>query len=29
MAPGWAKNHACANLFNKDGLPAPTFRTGE
>jgi len=25
---GWSRNHAWANLFNKDGLPAPTFRTG-
>ncbi len=24
----WSKNHPWANLFNKDGLPALTFRTG-
>lgn len=24
---GWAKNHPWANLFNKDGLPALTFRS--
>jgi sialate O-acetylesterase len=24
---GWARNHPWANLFNKDGLPALTFRT--
>ena len=23
----WSKNHTWANLFNKDGLPAQTFRT--
>ena len=26
---GWSRNHAWANLFNKDGLPALTFRTRE
>ena len=26
---GWSKNHPWANLFNKDGLPALTFRTGK
>lgn len=25
---GWSRNHPWANLFNKDGLPALTFRTG-
>ncbi len=29
MAPGWARSQTWANLFNKDGLPAVTFRTGE
>jgi len=24
---GWTRNHTWANLFNKDGLPALTFRT--
>ncbi len=24
---GWSRNHTWANLFNKDGLPALTFRT--
>ena len=26
---GWGRAHAWANLFNKDGLPALTFRTGK
>jgi len=26
---GWGRSHTWANLFNKDGLPAVTFRTGE
>jgi sialate O-acetylesterase len=26
---GWSRNHTWANLFNKDGLPALTFRTRE
>lgn len=26
---GWGRNHPWANLFNKDGLPALTFRTGK
>jgi sialate O-acetylesterase len=26
---GWARSHTWANLFNKDGLPALTFRTRE
>lgn len=26
---GWARNHPWANLFNKDGLPALTFRTDD
>ena len=26
---GWSKSHTWANLFNKDGLPALTFRTGQ
>jgi len=26
---GWSRNHAWANLFNKDGLPALTFRAGK
>jgi sialate O-acetylesterase len=25
----WSRNHPWANLFNKDGLPALTFRTGK
>ena len=24
---GWSRSHPWANLFNKDGLPALTFRT--
>ena len=26
---GWSRDHAWANLFNKDALPALTFRTGK
>jgi sialate O-acetylesterase len=25
----WASQHPWANLFNKDGLPAQTFRTDD